>query len=131
VTIARVIVVYTAYNHQQKTIRRYIVDGLSEEIAKEEAPLVFNTVRDLVQRFMTLVLYGGKPSPIDRILYIRTYGIKIRYITKGEARVSWQGDRIYVDKISFTMDDIRAVVHGLHETVRQRLLRDILMVEKE
>ena len=46
--IARAIVVYTAYNHRQKTIRRCIVDGLSEEIAKEEAPSVFDTVRDLV-----------------------------------------------------------------------------------
>jgi len=48
VTITRAIVVYTAYNYRQKTTRRYIADGLSEEIAKEEVLLVFDTVRDLV-----------------------------------------------------------------------------------
>lgn len=131
VTITRAMVVYTAYSHRQKTIRRCIADGLSEEVAKEEAPSVFDTVRDLVQRFMTLVSYGGKPSPMDRILHMRTYGMKIRYTTKGEGRISWQGDRICVDKISFTMDDIRSVVHGLHETMRQRLWKDILMVGEE
>ena len=82
-------VVYTGYTHRQKTIQRGIVDGLSQEIAKEEAPSVFDTVRNLVQRFMTLVSYGGKPSPMDRILHMRTYGMKIRYMTKGEARISW------------------------------------------
>jgi len=81
---------------------------------------------------MTLVPYGGRPSPIDAILHIRTYGVKIGYTTKGIARISWQGDdMICIDKISFTMDDIRTVVHGLHETVRQRLSKDILMVEEE
>jgi len=68
---------------------------------------------------------------MDRVLHMRTYGMKIRYTTKGKARISWQGERICVDKISFTIDDIRTVVHGLYETVRQRLLRDILIVEEE
>ena len=68
------------------------------------------------------------PSPIDRILHIRTYGIKIRYITKGDARISWKGETIYIDKISFTIGDIRAVVHGLQETVKQRLSQDLLLL---
>jgi len=71
------------------------------------------------------------PSLIDRILHIRTYGIKIRYTTKGEARVSWKGERIYIDKISFTIGNIRAVVHGLYETVRERLTNDVLFVGGE
>lgn len=124
-------VVYTGHVHRQKTIQRCIEDGLTQEMAKEEAPSVFDTVRDLVQRFMTLVSYGGKPSPIDRILHMRTYGLKIRYITKGEARIAWQGERIYIDKISFTIGDIRSVVHGLHETVRERLAKDIFIIEDE
>jgi len=87
VTIARAIVVYTGHVHRQKTIERCIEEGLTQEMAKEEAPSVFDTVRDLVQRFMTLVSYGGRPSPMDRILHMRTYGMKIRYMTKGEARI--------------------------------------------
>ena len=38
VTIARAMVEHTAYNHRWKTVRRRISDGLSEEIAKDEAP---------------------------------------------------------------------------------------------
>jgi len=60
---------------------------------------------------------------------MRTYGRKIRETIKSETRISWQGERIYVDKISFTMGDIRVVVHGLYETVRERLVKDLLLVE--
>jgi len=81
------LVVHIAYGHRQKTIQSCIDQGYSEEEAKEEAPTVFKTVQELVHRFITLTSYGGMPSPMDRILHMRTYGMKIRYTTKGEARV--------------------------------------------
>ena len=38
--------------------------------------------------------------------------------------------RILVHKIKFSMDDIRTVVHGLHEMVRKRL-NELLFVDRE
>ena len=66
---------------------------------------------------------------MNTILHMRTYGRKIRETTKSEARISWQGERICISKISFTIGDIRAVVHGLHKTMRERLVKDLLLVE--
>jgi len=57
--------------------------------------------------------------------------MKIRYMTKGEAGISWQGERICIDKISFTMGDIRSVIHGLHAMAERRLSKDILMIEDD
>ena len=52
--------------------------------------------------------------------------MKIRFTTKAEGRVAWQdGDRITIDKISFTMGDIRTVVHGLTDTARTRLTQEL------
>ena len=122
-------VVYAAYTYRQQSVKRYIDEGLDRREAEKQAPSVFETVQEYVNRFMTLTLFGGKPSPMNSILHMRTYGRKIRESTKSEARISWQGERICISKISFTMGDIRAVVHGLHETARERLEKDLLLVE--
>ncbi|KAK1046049.1 hypothetical protein LTR74_018029 [Friedmanniomyces endolithicus] len=75
----------------------------------------------MVKRFMTLVQFDGIISPMDRIMHQKTYGMKIQFNNKAEGRVAWQdGDRIKIDMIRFTMGDIRTVVHGLNETVRER-----------
>lgn len=67
---------------------------------------------------------------MDRILHMRTYGMKIRMTTKAGGTVSWEGSSILVNKIKFSMDDIRTVVHGLYETVRKRL-NELLFVDRE
>ena len=54
---------------------------------------------------------------MDRILHMRTYGFNIRYNIKATGIVSWKDvNTIAINKISFTMDDIRTVVHGLNES---------------
>ncbi|KAK3612845.1 hypothetical protein LTR56_022983 [Elasticomyces elasticus] len=80
----------------------------------------------MVDRFMTLTQFHGHPTPLDRIYHEKTYGMKIRYTTKAEGRVSWIGDRMLINNLSFGMDDVRTVVHGLTHTVRQRLVQDLL-----
>lgn len=81
----------------------------------------------MVKRFMTLVQFDGIISPMDRIMHQKTYGMKIQFNNKAEGRVAWQdGDRIKIDMIRFTMGDIRTVVHGLNETVRERLVQDLM-----
>ena len=129
VTITRGLVVYKAWLTYQKTIQEEVEGGLQEEEARARAPSIFEGVKEIVQRFMTLTVFNGMPSPMDRILHIRTYGMKIRYSTKGDARVTWKGEEICIDKISFTMEELRSVVHGLSESARQRLTRDLLLVK--
>ena len=130
VTVAKAIVVYTAYSYHSKEMKGLIEDGMDEKEAEEEALSVFEIVKDLVHKFMTLTEFGGTYNPMDFILSMRTYGLKIRYTSKADARVSWQqGGRISIDKISFTLEDIRTVTHGLNEVARERMMKELLIGE--
>ena len=129
VTIIRGLVVYKAWLTHQNAIQAGVEGGMEEREAREQAPSIFEEVKEMVQRFMTLTMFDGMPSPMDRILHIRTYGMKIRFSTKGEGRVSWKGEEICIDKTSFSMEELRSVVHGLNESVRKRLMEDLLCVE--
>jgi hypothetical protein len=67
---------------------------------REEAPSISEEVKRMVEKFMTLTMFDGISSPMDRILHMRTYRMRIRFSTKGEARVVWKGEEICIDKIS-------------------------------
>ena len=66
---------------------------------------------------------------MDRILYIRTHGMKIRFSTKGEGRVSWKGEEICINKTSFSIEELRSVIHRLNKSVRKRLIEDLLHIK--
>lgn len=87
-TVIRSIVVYVGYTHRRHVVESYISEGFDRKEAEKRALFVFDTVQDLVNRFITLTSFGRKPSPIDTVLHMGTYGIKVRYTSKGEARIS-------------------------------------------
>ena len=130
VTVMRALVVYRSWQTRQQSIRSGIEAGLTQEEAEDTARSVVDGVDELVERFMTLRKFGGRISPMDRILHMRTYGMKIRMTTKAGGTVSWEGESILVNKIKFDMDDIRIVVQGLYETVRIRL-NELLYVDRD
>ena len=130
VTVMRALVVYRAWQIRQQSIQNGIASGLTQEEAEDEARSVVEGVDKLVERFMTLRKFGGRISPMDRILHMRTYGMKIRMTTKAGGTVPWEGSSILVNKHKFSMENIRTVVHGLYETVRKRL-NELLFVGRE
>ena len=73
---------------RQHSVRDKMLEGLSEEEAAAQARLTVEGVDMLVQRFMTLREFGGRISPIDRILRMRIYKLKIRITTKAGGTVS-------------------------------------------
>ncbi|KAK3109275.1 hypothetical protein LTR53_017647, partial [Teratosphaeriaceae sp. CCFEE 6253] len=77
---------------------------------------------------MTVRSFGGMISPVDRIFKQRMYGIAIRYTTTAEGRFSWNKMNVLIDNKRFSMYDIRTVVHGLHETARRRLYKELFFV---
>ncbi|KAK1092972.1 hypothetical protein LTR48_003290 [Friedmanniomyces endolithicus] len=126
ITVLRAMVVYRSWQARQQPVRGYVKAGRSDREATAEAPSVYEGVQQMVDRVMTLTQFHGHPTPLDRIYHHKTYGMKIRYTTQGEGRVSWIGERMLINNISFSMDEIRTVVHGLNDTVQQRLVRDLL-----
>ena len=130
-TVMRALVVCRSWQIRQQSIQSGVATGLSLEEAADTARSVVEGVDKLVERFTALRKFGGRISPMDRILHMRTYGIKIRMTTKADRTVSWEGGSILVNKIKFSMDDIRTVVHGLLETTRRRLKRELLFISNE
>jgi hypothetical protein len=55
--------------------------------------------------------------------------MRIRYITKAEGTVSWNGKRILIDDKQFDMDGIRTVIHGLVEAMRERLHIELMFTD--
>jgi len=131
VAVMRALVVYRAWKIRQKSIQEGVSEGLSPEEAADQARSVVEGVDRLTERFMTLREFGGRISPMDRILRTRTYGLKIRMTTKAGGTVAWEGDRVLVIKIRFGIDDIRTVVHGLFEEVSQRFERELMLVDQD
>lgn len=129
VMTARTLVIYSAHKEQEDEVQGLRGEGLEEQDAKAEAPSVYALVRGMVHRFMTLIRYDGEPTPMNRILRLRTYGFRIRYDTHAEGKVLWEGDKLLIDKISFTMADLRSMVQGLYETVRMQLWKELLFLD--
>lgn len=110
VTVVRALVVYSAYQKREDEVQRLRGEGWEEGNAKAEAPSVYALVRGIVHAFMTLTRYDSEPTPMNRILRLRTYGFRIRFETTAEGKVSWDGNKLLIDKIGFTMADLRAMV---------------------
>lgn len=57
--------------------------------------------------------------------------MRIRYTTKAEGTVSWNGNQVLIDDKKFDMDGIRTVVHGLVEAVKERLHVELMFAEDD
>ena len=130
VTVLRALVVYSARERRQDDISGKMLQGLKREEAEEATSSVLQNVKASVHDFMTLTAYGGRATPLNHIMQQRTYGRRIRESTKASTRVAWAGDTILIDKVAFSIEDIRAVLFGLRETARKRLLADLLFVSE-
>lgn len=91
VSLMRALVVHRAWRMRQDSIAVGMADGMLAQEAKQQARSAVEGVDALVQRSMTLREFGGRISPMDRILRTRTYGLKIRMTTKAGSTVAWMG----------------------------------------
>jgi hypothetical protein len=119
ITTSRALVVYHASRLRDAALQR----------DEEKAPTVFELVKEMVRRFMTLTEFDGEPSPMNRMLHMRTYAYAKAKETMSAGRVSWDRDRLLIDKQSFTLADLQSMAKGLYETVRLQLLRDVLLLD--
>jgi len=95
----------------------------------DTAPTAYQLVRDMAERFMTLSDFKGMPSPMNRMLRLRTLARTQAGRRNAPGIVSWDRDRLLIDKQSFSLADLRSMVKGLCETARIQLLRDVLLLD--
>jgi hypothetical protein len=128
ITTVRAIVVRRAWRIRQNQIQANIQNGSAEEHAEEGVPSVFDIVKKDVERFMTMTEYGGYPTPMNTIYIHKMYEMKIRYTTKAEGQISWEGDdTVLVRKIKLSMGDVQSVVYGLLAAMRQQLVELLVL----
>jgi len=137
VTTSKMIVLYKSYLVREEEVMKIAQartdEGFGEEVAKkmacEDAPAHFDLVQQMADRFMGLTSKGSRPSPMDFVLRLRTYGIQIRYDTTEDGLVDWQGERVLFGHIDFTMSALRGMAFGMIQECRVLLFRSLLMVE--
>ncbi|EFQ85739.1 hypothetical protein PTT_19224, partial [Pyrenophora teres f. teres 0-1] len=83
----------------------------------------------MADRFMTLSDFKGTPSPMNRMLRLRTLARSQARRRNTPGIVSWDRDRLLVDKQSFSLADLRSMVKGLYETARWQLFKDVLLLD--
>jgi RecQ family ATP-dependent DNA helicase len=80
-------------------------------------------VKEMMDKFMV----RGSHGPMQWMLDLRTYGLKIHYNTTSRGHVEWTGgDELLYKGLQFNMAQFCGMVHGL-ATESRRLLREELM----
>lgn len=59
----------------------------------------------------------------------RTHGLTIRMNTPEDRVISWNGDEVQYGSVRFTIPQLRGIVHGLVESTRNRLYRNLLLLD--
>jgi hypothetical protein len=76
---------------------------------------------------MDKFMVRGSYSPMQWMLDLRTYGLKIHYNTTSRGHVEWTGgDKLLYKGLQFNIAQFRSMVHGLESESRQLLIEELL-----
>ena len=85
VTVARMLVLYKSTKLRQERVADIMEkEGWEREVAEEMAPGHVELVQKMADRFTTLTPHGWAPTPMDWILRLRTYGLKVRFSSNAD-----------------------------------------------
>jgi superfamily II DNA helicase RecQ len=80
-----------------------------------------------VKKMMDQFMVRGSQCPMQWLLDLRTYGLKIHYNTTKPGHVAWNGhDELLYQGQQFTMRQFRGMVHLLIREARRTLISDLL-----
>lgn len=80
-------------------------------------------VQEMMDRFMV----RGSHGPMQWMLDLRTYGLKIHYNTTARGHVDWTGqDTLLYKDLQFSMTQFRGMIHGLVTETRRLLIEELL-----
>ncbi|KAK4978434.1 hypothetical protein LTR28_005593, partial [Elasticomyces elasticus] len=83
-------------------------------------------VEDMMDQFMV----RGSHGPMQWMLDLRTYGLKIHYSTTSRGHVGWKGyDELLYKDLHFNMAQFRGMIHGLVTESRRMLMEDLLLFD--
>jgi superfamily II DNA helicase RecQ len=129
VSTSRMLVLYRSTQMRQDQIDKLAAEGWGAEDAAAMATPHLEFVRDMANRFMTLIEYNGKPTPMDSILRLRAFGFKIRFTSNAEGVIDWVGDTLLYGNIQFSMPQLRSMIHGMLASARQHILANLMLLQ--
>ena len=84
-----------------------------------------------VQEMMDKFMVRGCHSPMQWMLDLRTYGLKVHYNTTSRGHVEWTGpDELLYKDLHFTMAQFRSMIHGLRTESRRLLMEELLFCNR-
>lgn len=129
VSVSRMLVLYGATQMRKTEIAQLEAEGIDHDEAEEKAHSHFDCVQQMTNRFMTLTSYNGQPTPMDAILRLKAYGMKIRFNTSAEGVIDWVDDTLLYGHIRFSMPQLRSMIHGVIARARQHLMKTLLLLQ--
>lgn len=82
---------------------------------------------DFVKSMMDEFMVRGSKGPMQWMLDLRTYGLKIHYNTTSHGHVEWcNGDELLYKNVQFNMAQFRGMVHGVIADTRQIMFDELL-----
>ncbi|KAI3144663.1 hypothetical protein CBS147317_9724 [Penicillium roqueforti] len=109
--------------------------GPSSPNSSSPPPLAFSQHRRTSKTFQEWVhlitksfMVRGTNSPLQWILDLRTYGMRVSFSTTQPGAVGWVGgDRLLYQQLSFTTGDLRGWIHGLSQSCHDLLSSELLL----
>lgn len=90
-----------------------------------------HSFREWLTNMMNQFMLRGTFSPLEYMLDIRSYGLKVHYSTTAEGYINWiSHDELSYQHLTFSLGDLRACVHGLTSATAQILLDELLLCEE-
>lgn len=87
------------------------------------------TFQEWVKLMTKTLLVRGTNTPMQWMLDLRTYALKVSFNTTQPGHVGWLGpDRLLYKHLSLTIGDLRGWVHGLTATLNQQLSSELLLL---
>jgi superfamily II DNA helicase RecQ len=132
VTVAKMLVLYSAVQaRKQEVAELRKTAGWAQQDAEDIATAHVELVQQCVKKYMTLPEYGGKPTPMEWVLRLRAYGKAANKETNSVGHVQWVGDTILYGYVRYSMSQLRSMIHGLVESTRIELRRELLLLEMD
>jgi len=101
-------------------------DSHSSSFSVEETRIVQPGCLKYVAKMMNRFMIRDSHSPMQWMLDLRTYGLKIHYNTTSEGHIDWVKDQILYKSIQFSMSEFRGMIHGLVRESRRMLMKDLI-----
>lgn len=118
IKIARMLVALSAYEESSSSANHTAVAG-------EEPLSIWQLIQDRMLRFMVRVgtQPGSYPTPMDHILEIRSFGMRIRSTTPAEGVIHWDGNTLLCRHVRTTLAGVSEACHQILSEAEDLLLQ--------